>query len=103
MLPEGREAIKIPVYMKGFSLLFPPREVDQFATKVYSIAKKRYGVSEGQYDKIKELEKRGYKIGPEEMPLIKSKKRVDGIEEELYYMRDMSVEEKKKYVASIIE
>lgn len=103
MTKEGREAIKIPVYMKGLSLLFPPREVDQFASKVYSIAKKKYGMSEDQYDKLKELKKRGLEVSDVEMPLIKSKLHMETIAENLSMMNGLSDEDKKSYIATIIK
>lgn len=72
-LPEkARKDLMLPLIFKSYATVFPPREFDQFSNKVFSITKKKYGMSESQKAKYDELKDDKGDVTEIEMKIIKS-------------------------------
>ena len=95
---EGQEKLLLPALMKIGASLALPREADQLANRMYSVVKKKYGMTDGQSEKIEALKKLGYAADPTMMKLVKTSRKVDGIADELNYMKKLSAAEKKEYL-----
>lgn len=95
---EGQEAMTLPLILKTSASIVAPREAGQMADRMFKVIKKKYGATEGQADKVKQIEKLGYKVDDNVMKMVKTPRGVDGIIEELDYMKGMTSKEKQNYM-----
>ncbi len=81
-LPEkARKDLILPLIIKSYATAFPPREFDQVANKIFSITKKKYGMSESQKAKYDEMKDDKGEVSDIQMKIIKSKVRLKKAQE----------------------
>jgi hypothetical protein len=71
----------LPLIIKSYATAFPPREFDQVANKIFSITKKKYGMSESQKAKYDEMKDDKGEVSDIQMKIIKSKVRLKKAQE----------------------
>lgn len=77
-LPKNaQDALIVPAAMKAFTAIFPPREFDQFATKVFKVTKNKYGMTENQNEKYELFKDKNGDVTKDEWKIIKSRVRID--------------------------
>lgn len=102
---EGQDKLLLPMLMKTGAMLVLPREADQLSNRIFSIVKKKYGMTENQSKKAAALKEMGILVDDEVMKMIKAKKgvptTVDGLYDEIKYINSLNSVEKKKYMKKL--
>ncbi len=108
-LPEkARKDLILPLIIKSYATAFPPREFDQIANKIFSITKKKYGMSESQKAKYDEMKDDKGEVSDIQMKIIKSKVRLKKAQElmqilELNQDNPTQIKQAEEYVLNEIK